>query len=115
MSYSQEAKRIIDLLKKDFVFSDGSFFLEKEGEKIFPHHIHSDLGDFLPFFLYFGEDEFVEKQVTLYTRSLWRGLLVSEFPSFGIKNLVKSYEYTDLLLGLLDLYEAKKTEENKKL
>lgn len=115
MNLTKEARRIIDLLKNNFVFEDGSFFLEKNEDNIFPHTIHADLGDFLPFFLYFGEDSFVEKQIALYEGSLKNGLLVSEFPSFGIRGLVKSYEYTDLLLGLLDLYELRDTEKNKKL
>lgn len=113
--YAKEAHRIIDLLKKDFVFSDGSFLLEKDGHGIFPHRIYADLGDFLPFFFYFGEKDFVYKQVSLYKKYLVNGLLISEFKSFGIPGLVKSYEYTDLLLGLLDLYLQDRTEENKKL
>ncbi len=113
--YEIEARRIIDLLKKEFIFPDGSFFWEKEGKKIFSHHIHSDLGDFLPFFLYFGEDEFVDKQVFLYEKSLKDNLYISEFSSFGIGGLVKSYEYTDLLLGLTDLYEISPNERNKGL
>ncbi len=110
-----EAKRIIALLKSEFVFPDGSFFLEKEGNKIFPYRIYPDLGDFLPFFLYFDEDEFVESQVFLYQKSLKNGLLVSEFDTFGISGLVKSYEYTDLMLGLADLYDLRPSDIHKKL
>ncbi len=113
--YEIEARRIIDLLKSEFLFPDGGFFLEKEGDKIFSYHIHPDLGDFLPFFLHFGEKDFIYRQVALYEKSLKKNLFISEFPSFGISGLVKSYEYTDLLLGLTDLYEMDPNEYNKEL
>ncbi len=110
---NEEAKRVINLLKKDFVFPDGSFFLEKDGNKIFKHHIFPDLGDFIIFFLYFGETEFVYKQIDLFKKSLADGLLISEYKSFGISGLAKSYDYTDLLIGLFDLYMHDKNQENK--
>jgi hypothetical protein len=98
--YIAEARRVIALVKKSFTFPDGTLFLERTGSKVFAHHIFPDLGDVLPFFLYFGEDEFVAHQVSLYEAQLKDGFLVSDFPSLGIRGLVKSYEYTDLLLGL---------------
>ncbi|MDQ5930512.1 MAG: hypothetical protein QG594_2300, partial [Bacteroidota bacterium] len=109
-----EAKKVINLLKKDFVFPDGSFFLEKYGDNVFEHHIYPDLGDFIVFFLYFNEVEFVDKQIDLFKKSLKNGLLVSEFKSFGVSGLVKSYDYTDLLLGLYDIYMNSKSENDKK-
>ena len=116
MSYLQkEAERIIDLLKRDFVFPDGRFFLEKCENKVFPYHIYPDIGDFLPFLLYFGEDDFVEKQIELYQDSLIEGIMISEFRSFGLGGLAKSYEYTDLLLGLLDLQIMRPSSVHEKL
>lgn len=106
-----EAKRVISLLKKDFLMSNGTFFLEKYESNISNHHIFPDLGDFLPFFLYFGESEFIDKQISIYESTLVDGYLVSEFPSFHISNLVKSYEYSDLLFGLYD-YHLNKKDKN---
>lgn len=100
--YRREAKRIIILLKKEFTFPDGSLFLEKNGQKIFKHHIYPDLGDIIPFLLYFGEIDFVEKQIESYLSMSTDGLYISEFPTFGLNNLAKTYEYTDLILGLSD-------------
>lgn len=111
----KEALRIIDLLKTDFVFKDGSFFLEKKGDKIFPYHIYPDLGDFLMFFLYFKEESFVKKQIALFKKQLEDYLYISEFKTFGLPNLAKSYEYTDMLVGLTDYYSTFPNEDNKKL
>jgi uncharacterized protein YyaL (SSP411 family) len=111
-TYEQEARRIIEMVKKEFVMSDGALFLERDARgNAFLHNIFSDLGDVAPFFLYFGETEFIETQARLYKKSLKEGFLVSEFPSLKVSGLVKSYEYTDLLLGLLSLSEAIPTEE----
>jgi len=110
--YLKEAGRIISLLKKDFVMENGAFFLERSGTNIFSRHIFPDFGDFAPFFLYFGEGKFVDEQVSIFKGILKNGVLVSEFPSFGIKNLAKSYEYTDLLFGLIDYYAFKKDKES---
>ena len=60
---NQEAKRVISLLKKDFLMSNGTFFLEKYDNNISNHHIFPDLGDFLPFFLYFGKVTLLVKQL----------------------------------------------------
>lgn len=113
--YLQEADRIITFLKKDFVMSNGAFYLERCGKNIFAHHIFPDFGDFAPFFLYFGQEDFVDGQVSIFRKTLKNNILISEFPSFGIKNLAKSYEYTDLLLGLIDYHFFKKDKENYKL
>ncbi len=47
--FQNEAIKVINLLKREFVFPDGSFFLEKYGNEIFSHHIYPDLGDFIVF------------------------------------------------------------------
>lgn len=109
---NKEARRIISLLKKDFLLPNGALCLEKYGKEFFKHHIFPDLGDFLPFFLYFGEEEFIDSQINLYKSTLQNGYLVSEFPFFHITNLVKSYEYSDLLFGLYDYYLYKKDEDS---
>ena len=112
----KEALRVINLLKKDFVFDDGSFFLEKDKNGIFPYHIYPDIGDYLIFFLYFGEDEFINKHIKLLKDKMGQSYtLISEFPTFSVSNLAKSYEYTDLLVGLFDYYIYKKDDESKEL
>lgn len=100
--YETEARRIISLLKRDFVLPSGALAMQRVGEDIFPHHILPDLGDVTPFLLYFGEREFIADQISILAATERDGLLVSEFPTFGISGLAKSYEYTDLLFGLLD-------------
>ena len=65
--YQKEAIRIIELIKNEFVLSDGSLCLAKNyitGQK-FNKKIWLDLGDWLPFFLYFKEYKFVNSQVDL--------------------------------------------------
>lgn len=113
--YEEEAKRIIKLLKENFLSKTGAFFLERNKDQIVPNHIFPDLGDFLPFLLYFGEKELILNQIDIFKKTLRDGRLVSEFPSFGVTNLVKSYEYSDLLLGLYDYYLADRKKESRDL
>lgn len=113
--YIIEARRIIDLLKNDFVLDDGSLCLNINGDYKSHYHIFPDLGDVLPFFIYFGEVKFIEKQIEVFKSILINGILISEFPTFKIKGLAKSYEYSDLLLGLIDYYNFKQDDESKKL
>lgn len=98
---NREASRIIALLKRDFLLPDGAFCIERENGAQRPFTIFADLGDTLPFLDYFREQDFADRQVTLYERSLQHGYMVSQFPTLGVPHLVKSYEYTDLILGLL--------------
>lgn len=113
----EEAKRIIRIIKSDFVLPSGLIGLERENGKLKPNHILPDLGDYLPFFVYFMEDDFADEQVNIYEKmvSKSKGRLVSEFPSFGLRNLVKSYEYTDLILGLENYDSHKNTEKSRRL
>ena len=50
-----EARRIINLLKKEFLLVDGSLCLEKTGNIKRPFHVFHDLGDFIPFFPQLGQ------------------------------------------------------------
>lgn len=107
------AKDTISLLKKDFTFSDHSFFLEKNKDTVFNAHIYPDIGDYLPFFLFFGEQDFIDLHIAQLRNALKKGILVSEHKTFGLSHLAKSYEYSDYLLGLLDYYEMTQTETAK--
>lgn len=110
-----EAERIMRLLKSEFRLPSGALGLERSEGVLFPHHIFPDLGDYLPFFLYFGDDQFADEQVDLYEKTLKKGYLVSEFKSFGVPGLVKSYEYTDLILGLADYHAHRTTDRSRDL
>lgn len=107
----KEAHRIIALLKKDFVMHNGMLGLQRTNGVLFEHHIFPDLGDFLTFFLYFGEREFVVSQITKIPEILSKGVMVSEFSTMGISGLAKTYEYTDFLLGLIDFARTERTED----
>lgn len=113
--YIIEARRIITLLKSDFVLDNGALCLNIHDDYKSPFHIFPDLGDILPFLIYFREDEFIEQQIKVFKQTLKDGILFSEFPTFRIKGLAKSYEYSDLLLGLIDYNNFKKNIESKDL
>jgi rhamnogalacturonyl hydrolase YesR len=114
--YLQEANRIITLIKKEFILDDGSLCLKKNyltNVKL-NKKMWLDLGDWLPFFFYFKEDDFIINQMNLLDLFLKNNLLVSEFETLKIRNLYKSYEYSDFLLGLLDHYLENKSDKNLK-
>lgn len=74
-------------------------------------HIFNDLGDYLPFFTYLKEDEFCRRQLNDVVAVLNpTGLLPGDFRYIGF-TCTRSYEHTDLLLGLLDGYMCYPTEE----
>lgn len=113
--YASEAQRIIHFLKKDFLLANGALTLTKIEHKKYPYHIFPDLGDFLPFFLYFNEDKFIDTQIEIFKKILKNNILISEHKTLGFKNLAKSYEYSDLIYGLVDYYLFKKDDLSKKL
>jgi hypothetical protein len=114
--YETEAQKVISIVKRDLLLPNGALGLERSGNKLRPFNIFSDLGDFLSFLLYFGEEEFIDKQIEILKKELGsKGILVSQFPTLGINGLAKTYEYTDLLLGLTDYYLYKRDEKSKKL
>lgn len=114
--YLKEANRIISLIKKEFVLNDGSLCLKKNylTNLKLNKKMWLDLGDWLPFFFYFKENDFISSQMNLLDPFLKNNLLISEFNTFKIKNLCKSYEYSDFLLGLLDYYLEDKSDKNLK-
>jgi hypothetical protein len=66
--------------------------------------LFNDLGDYLPFFAFLGEDDFCLKQLEDTRCALTAdGLLAPDFRYLGFP-CVRSYEHTDLLLGLIDAY-----------
>lgn len=115
MNYREEAKRIIEIIKSDFLLSNGALGLERENGILSNHDIFADLGDYLPFILYFGENNFIDNQIKVLKKRLKDYLLVSDFKSFHIGGLAKSYEHTDLLLGLSDYYLHRKNQDSLEL
>lgn len=114
-SYYLEARRIIDLIKKDFINSQGALSLKRVDQKVSSFHIFPDMGDFLPFFLYFGEDQFISSQINIFQKTLKNKILFSEFKSMGIPGLAKSYEYSDLVFGLIDYDLSVGSQQSKEL
>jgi hypothetical protein len=75
--------------------------------------LFNDLGDYLPFFSFLGETTFCSQQLEDTYRFLTEdSLLPSEFQYFGL-SCVRSYEHTDLLLGLIDAYQTIPSEKLK--
>ncbi len=72
----------------------------KSRERLF-----NDLGDYLPFFAFLGQADFCREQLAD-ARRFRRpdGLLPGEFRYAGFE-CIRSYEHSDYLLGLLDVYE----------
>ncbi|MCW1891749.1 MAG: hypothetical protein KIH65_000695 [Candidatus Uhrbacteria bacterium] len=66
--------------------------------------LFNDLGDYLPFFAYLKQKDFCLKQLKDTENILTKeSLLPAEFTYFGMP-CTRSYEHTDLLLGLADTY-----------
>lgn len=112
--YTKEALRIINIIKSEFILDSGLLAMGRDAKNhLIQKNALPDIGDFVPFFLYFGESDFITHQITLAKDSLNNGILVSEFSTFKLNGLAKSYEYSDWLLGLLDYYDFNPTEDNK--
>ncbi len=107
------AQDTINLMKVEFTFPDSSFFLEKEGNRIFNTNIFADVGDYLPFFMYFGEEEYIKKHIELIKEKMKNDVLISDLPTFGVNHLAKTYDYTDFLLGIIDYYDFVKDDKTK--
>ncbi|MGB3921680.1 MAG: hypothetical protein WBL19_00140 [Minisyncoccia bacterium] len=110
-----EGRRIIELLEHDFVLPSGALTWEKVLGENSEANLFPDLGDVVAFVEYFDGHRLIEKQIEVYKKSLKNGILVSQFPTLGIMGFAKSYEYSDLLLGLIDNFSINPTETNKKL
>jgi len=88
--YNDDRKGLPRGLRKDGSTSEARLF--------------NDLGDYLPFFAYLGQDAFCRQQLKDTEDVLGEnGLLPSEFKYMGL-SCTRSYEHTDLLFGLIDTY-----------
>ena len=90
----------------------------KSGEGNSDKNSLAELGDYLPFLLYFGLNSYAQKQLEIAEDFFDNGFIIMENnPS---KNIIKkavfgdytwSFEYTDFILGLLECYELTKNKE----
>ncbi len=110
--YQQKAIEILKKLETDFLLPSGLISLQKIKGVLDPRNVVSDLGDIIPFSLEYGRDDFVYGQIQIIKQQYPDGLMASETPMLGISGLVKSYEYTDLLLGLAAYQQRHQVPEN---
>src|SRR3989344_7188 len=69
----KEARAVIDLIKGRCLNEEGHIvrlYPQKEGT------IYADFDDLVPFFLYFGEDEFIARQIKISKEATFHGLTV---------------------------------------
>jgi uncharacterized protein YyaL (SSP411 family) len=94
---------VIDLFCRDHIHPSGLLALQQINGALDPRHGLADLGDVIPFLLYFQRFDLTKELVVKALEKAGnRGLLVSETPFYGIGSLIKSYEQTDYILGLLE-------------
>jgi len=102
------AHKIIQQTIKDYTNSHGlliSLGNSLTGEIIQSTPIIEDLGDYLPFLLYFGYNEFSKRQVSLAINKLDGNCLYSDPRHPRSKFIVDGYGNTDLILGFLEYYK----------
>ncbi len=96
-----KAEEIINKFKNDYS-RDGLRSYYDVGKNIsYGDLLYNDLGDYLPFIAYFGNDEFCNKEIRNLKNNLKNGLLFR-------KNYSLAFDHTDLLLGLIEHYKIKK-------
>ena len=79
------------------------------------YRLFNDLGDYLPFMAYLGEKKFCDRHLQDVKNILTKDhLLPPDFKYFGLP-CTRSYEHTDLLLGLIDAYTFFPSEDLKAL
>ncbi len=100
-----EADRIIQLLRTDYLLPSGALSLQRVGQSLDNRTSLSDLGDIVPFLLYFAAEDLALGQIEAARLLAPQGLLLSETPTKGVRGFYKSYEYSDYILGLLAYYD----------
>lgn len=106
------AKEVVDNSKNFYCNKDGLLIqsVSSEGKVLNNKNILEDLGDYLPFFLYFGENNFCQNQVEQLKKNLNNGLLGTYQKKWNL-SYITAFSHTDLILGLLDYYQSKREEE----
>lgn len=96
-----EAMRIIDTVLESHRLDGTSLCATIVNGKKSNETITKDLGDYLPFFLYFGYTSFCCEHVKDITSRLRQGLLPGASKLFKIR-VTSTYDHSDYLLGLMD-------------
>lgn len=125
----EKKREIFKWFKEDYIGSEGMpiFDLDaRTGKAISAKNQIAELGDYLPFFSYFKQEEFVNAQLKLVHGFFKKdGILLKrvsipkKMPFYealllkAVPKHAECFEYTDLLLGLLEVYEL--TKEKKAL
>jgi len=105
-SLLEKSTEIVGWFATDYLREDGlpfSFLDSTDGRITYYEHILSDLGDYLPFIRFFGNEQFCRQQVEALRVHLKHGILKPRTRLFGIP-LTTAFEHTDLVLGLMDYY-----------
>jgi len=132
--YGEYIQEIIKWFKIDFLGPDGFpvFDLDgRTGKPLSKRNLMPELGDYLPFLLYLGEEDYVNEQIELariyfeenelLINKEKRKLVIKTNEGYNIRksallpSFSYSFAYTDLLLGLLECYELKGDRKNLSL
>ncbi|QQG38516.1 MAG: hypothetical protein HYS32_02810 [Candidatus Woesearchaeota archaeon] len=127
MTNLKDVKReIVNWYKTTYLNNKGIPYFEIDGvtgKPLSNRDLIPELGDYLPFLYYIGEKDYVNRQIKIAKSYLTKGIITKKISiPRGIplheKILYKlvpkhseSFEYTDLILGLLEVYEQSKDKE----
>jgi hypothetical protein len=101
------SSRLINLIKDNFINEDGVLSLDFPVSK---KNLLSDLDDYLPFFLYFGEKNFIKNQIMLSRKIYKKPSLVQSRGSRII-----SYMNNEYVGGIANYYQLYKETEIKSI
>lgn len=126
IDFKQIKKEIVNWYKTDYLNQRGVPYFEVDGRSGKPlsnRDLIPELGDYLPFLLYLGEKKYVKKQLDSVKKYFSKNILIKNlsipkgipvYEALLYKFIPKHsecFEYTDLLLGLLEIYEQNKNED----
>jgi len=110
---AERSAEIVRWFTADYLRQDGlpvTYLDGIDGRIISSDHILNDLGDYLPFVRFFGNEQFCRQQIASLKLHLERGILKPRARLFGLP-LSTAFEHTDLLLGLIDYYLLEKDDQ----
>lgn len=100
-----EIFNLVEFAEKNLVDKNGEYRHELNNEGLSDILIYNDLGDIVPFLLELGKYEILNRIIeSLKARTNTETYLVSRSKTLNrFRGLVKSYDYTDFLIGLEEL------------
>lgn len=105
MNYRLAIEEVVAWTKQKYQHPLGGLARGISGGILSKEQLFNDFGDYIPFFAFLGEREFcAEQMAALRSHRLKNYLLPPEFKYLGIP-CTRSYEHSDYLLGLLDIFE----------